>query len=207
MEFLTQQKIVKSSSGSSKSSYSDHQNNSLPDSGFDTNFPFSFGQTQCSSRLNSSRQIAFTTSANVPIIGLETSHTSSRSSSTDHQDDQMSFKMVDELQSICSRNAHSSSRPRNLPLHGCQSSRLGSSSRTDESILSWTLVGRPIPTPYQHVGNNGHSFRTDKSLEIYSPFLCHDIHRQHKSGLISTSKGEHILPTYAYRYGKFSYGA
>ena len=102
------------------------------------------------------------TPANVPIIGLETSHTSSRSS---NNDDQISFKMVDELQSICSGNAHSPSRPPNLPLHGCQSFRLGSSSRTDESIPSWSLVGRPIPAPYQHVGNNGHSFRTDKNLK------------------------------------------
>ena len=137
-----------------------------------------------SSRLNSSGQIAFTTPANVPIIGPENSLTSSRSSNYDHQDDQISFKMVDEFQLICSENAHSPSRPPNLPLHGCQSFWLGSSSRTDESILSWSLVGRPIPTPYQHVGNNGHSFCTDKNLEIYSPFLCHDIHRQHNSGLI-----------------------
>ena len=122
--------------------------------------------------------------------------------------------MVDELQSICSGNAHSPSRPRNLHLHGCQSFRFGSSSRTDESILSRSLFGRPIPTPYQHVGNNGHSFRTDKSLEIYSPFLCHDIHRQHSSGLIYQQArrrggggGGRILLTYAYRYGKFSYGA
>ena len=34
-----------STSGPSKSSYSDHQNNSLSDSSFGTNFPFSFGQT------------------------------------------------------------------------------------------------------------------------------------------------------------------
>ena len=46
------------------------------------------------------------------------------------------------------------------------------------------LVGRPITTPYQHVGNNGHSSRFDKSLQIYSPFLCHDFYRQHNSGLI-----------------------
>ena len=52
------------------------------------------------------------------------------------------------------------------------------------SILSWLLVGRPMPAPYQHVGNNGHSFCTDKSLKIYSPFLCHDFYRQHNSGLI-----------------------
>ena len=39
-------------------------------------------------------------------------------------------------------------------------------------------------TPYQHVGNNGHSSCLDKSLQIYSPFLCHDFYRQHNSGLI-----------------------
>ena len=92
--------------------------------------------------------------------------------------------MVDELQSLPSRNAHSPSRLQNLPLYGCQSLRLGSSFGTDESILSWSLVGRPIPAPYQHVGNNGHLFRTDKNLKIYSPFLCHDLYRQHNSGLI-----------------------
>ena len=173
-----------STSEPSKSSYSDHQNNSFSDSGFGTNFLFSFGQTQCSSRLNSSRQTAFTTSANVPIIGLETSHSSLRSSDYDQQYDQISFEMVDGHQSICSRNAHSPSRPQNIPLYGCQSLRMGSSSGTNESILSWSLVGRPIPAPYQYVGNNGHSFHTDKSLKMYSTFLCHDIYRQHNSGLI-----------------------
>ena len=44
MEFLTTENS-QSTSESSKSSYSDHQNNSF--SGFSTNFPFSFGQTQC----------------------------------------------------------------------------------------------------------------------------------------------------------------
>ena len=92
--------------------------------------------------------------------------------------------MVDEHQSIRSINAYSPSRPQNIPLYGCQSIRMGSSSGNDESILSWSLVGRPIPAPDQHVGNNGHSFRTDKSLKIYSPFLCHDFYRQHNSGLI-----------------------
>ena len=70
MEYLTQ-KYSQSTSGPSKSSYHDYQNNS--GSNFGTDFPFSFGQTQCNSRLNSSRQTTFTTSANVPIISLETS--------------------------------------------------------------------------------------------------------------------------------------
>ena len=133
---------------------------------------------------NSSWQTAFMTSANVPIVSLETSHSSLRSSGYNPQYDQIPFEMVDEHQLIRSRNTHSPSRPQNIPLYGCQSIWMGSSSGTDESILSWLLVGRPIPAPYQHVGNNGHSFRTDKSLKIYSPFLCHDFYRQQNSGLI-----------------------
>ena len=135
-----------STSGPSKNSYSDHQNSSLSASAFGTNFPFSLRQTQCSSRFNSSRQIAFTTSANVPIISLETSHSSIRSSSYDEQYDQIPFEMVDEHQSFRSRSAHSPSRPRNIPLYGCQSFWLGSLSGTDESILSWSLVGMSIPS-------------------------------------------------------------
>ena len=44
-------------------------------------------------------------------------------------------------------------------------SHYGWGAHTDESILSWSLVGRPIPAPYRHVGNNGHLFRTDKALK------------------------------------------
>ena len=96
-----------SSSKTSRRSYSDHQNNSFSDSCFSMNFPFSFRETRCSSRLNSSGQIAFTTPANVPVIGIETSRSSFRSSSSDHQYDQIPFKMMDEFQSLRSRNAHS----------------------------------------------------------------------------------------------------
>ena len=130
-----------STRGPSKRSYSDYQNFSLSDSSFGINFPFSFGQTQCSSGFDYSRQIAFTTSANVPVISLETSHSSTRSSSYDQQYDQIPFEMVDEHQSLCSRSTHSPPRPPNIPLYGCQSLQLGSSSGTNESILSWSLVG------------------------------------------------------------------
>ena len=168
MEFLTQQKIVRVPANrvktlilTIKTILSQIQVSALT-------FLFSFGQTQCSSsRLNSSRQTAFTTSVNVPIIGLEISHSSLRSSGYDQQYGQIPFEMADEHQSLLSRTSHSPSRPQNIPLNGCQSIWIGNSSGTDVSILSWSLVGRPIPVPYQHVGNNGHSFRTDKSLKIY----------------------------------------
>ena len=65
--------------------------------------------------------------------------------------------------------------------------------RTNESILSWSLVGRPIPTPYQYTGNNGHLFRTEESLKICSPFLCHDFYRQHNSGLLYQQTRRNLL--------------
>ena len=136
------------------------------------------------SRFDYSRQIAFKTSADVPVIGLKTSYSSIRSSSYNQQYDQIPFEIVDEDQLLHSRSTHSPPRPPNVPLYGCKSLPLGSSSGTNESIFSWWLVRRPITTPYQHVGNNGHSFCHDKSLQIYSPFLCHDFYQQHNGGLI-----------------------
>ena len=165
MEFLTQQKIVRVPANQVKALILTIKT-ILSHSGFGKNFPFSFGQTQCSSStLNSSRQTAFTTSANVPIISLETSHSSLRSSGYDQQYDRIPFEMVAGHQSILSKNAHSPSRPQNIRLYGCHIIRMGSSSGTNESIISWSLVGKPIPAPYQHVGNNGHLICTDKDLK------------------------------------------
>ena len=129
---------------------SDNQIISNSDSSFSTNFPFSFGQTQCSSRLHSPRQTSFTTALNVSLICLETSHYSSQSSSSDQQYDSISFEMVAGHQSTRSGNVHSSSRSRCIPFYGCQSLWMWSSCRADETILSWSLDGRPIPAPYQY---------------------------------------------------------
>ena len=110
----------------------------------------------------------------VCLLSVETTHISSRSSGYDQQYDQISFEMVDEHQLFGSRRVHSSTRSQYFPSYGCQSLWMRSSSRTDESILSWLLVGRPIPAPYQYVRNNGNLFRTEESLKIYS----------HNSGLL-----------------------
>ena len=69
----------------------------------------------------------------------------------------------------------------------------------DPSVFLYTDAshfgcGRPIPAPYQHVRNNGHLFCTNKSLKMYSPFLCHDFYRQHNSGLIYQQEGEFSQP-------------
>ena len=96
-----------------------------------TNFPFSFGQTQCSSRLHSPRQTSLTTPANVSLVCLETSHYAPRSSNYDQQHDTILFEMVDGLQSLRNRNSYPSPRTQCIPLYGRQSLWMGSSFRAD----------------------------------------------------------------------------
>ena len=71
---------------------------------------------------------------------------------------------------------------------------MGSSFRAEDTILSWSLDRRPIPAPYQYVRNDGHTISTETSQNIYSPFLHHDIHRQHNGGLIYQQTGWHSFP-------------
>ena len=71
---------------------------------------------------------------------------------------------------------------------------MGSSFRADNTVLSWSLDRKPIPAPYQYVRNDGHTISTETSQNIYSPFLHHDIHRQHKGGLIYQQTGWHSFP-------------
>ena len=92
--------------------------------------------------------------------------------------------MSNEHQSIRFRNLYPPSRSQHIPLYGRQSLWMWSSSRANETILLWSLDGRPIPAPYQHVRNDGHTLSTETSHNIYSPFLCRDLHRQHYGGLL-----------------------
>ena len=101
--------------------------------------------------------------------------------------------MVDEHESIRNRNFYPSSRSQTFPLYGCQSFRMGSSFRADGTILSWSLDRRPLPA-YQHVRNDGHTISTETSHNIYSPFLHHDIYRQHNGGLMYQQTGWHSFP-------------
>ena len=173
---------------------SDNQEISVIQTCVGTNFPFSFGQTQCCSRLRSPRQTALTSSSDVPFVCLETSYSSSRSSNYNKRYDSISLTMGDKPQSVRDRDFYPSSRSQIFPLYGCQSFRMGSSFRANDTILSWSLDRRPIPAPYQYVRNDGHMISTETSQNIYSPFFHHDIHRQHNGGLIYQKTGRHSFP-------------
>ena len=138
---------------------------------------FSLLGKQCNSRFCSPRQTSLMSPANVSSVCLETSYSSSQSSDSDHRYDSISLTMVDDHKLLRNRNSYPPSGSQNIPLHGCQSFWIGSSFRASETILSSSLDGRPIPAPYQHVRNDGHTISTETSHNIYSPFLHHDIYR------------------------------
>ena len=180
MEFLTQQEIVRVPANLVKALILTIKTISFSDLSFSRNFPFSFGQTQCSSRLNSFRQVAFTTSANVPVISLETSHSSIRSSCYDQPYDQISFKMFVQGMPIHPPD----SRPQNIPF--TDASHYGRGAHLEPKSLSF--LGRWSEDQSQlHINMleiMAILFALIRTLKIYSPFLCHDFYRQHNSGLI-----------------------
>ena len=118
------------------------------------------------------------------FICLETSYSSNRSLHSDQQLASIPFGMVDGHQSLHFRNIHSSSGTQYIPVHGCQSFWMWSSSRADETILLWLLVGRLIPAPYQYSRNDGQSFGTEETHKIHSLLLCYDLDQQYNSGLL-----------------------
>ena len=191
MEFLTQQNLVRVPTDHVQNLFLTIKKFCVIQTCIGTNFPFPFGQTQCCSRLRYPRQTTLTSPSDVSFVCLEISYSSSRSSCYDKRYDSISLTMVDRPQSVRNRDYYPSSRSQILPLYGCQSFQMGSSFRADSTILSWSLDRRPIPAPYQYVRNDGHTISTETSHNIYSPFLHHDIYRQHNGGLIYQQTGWH----------------
>ena len=147
-------KFSQGPTGSSRDPNTDNQINSVMQTSIGTNFPFSFGQTQCSSGFCSPRQTSLMSPANVSSVwDLIFFLSIIRSWSPIWFD----LTMVDENQSLRNRNFCPPSRSQYIPLYGCHSFWMGSPSRANETILSWSLDWRPIPAPYQHVRNDGHT--------------------------------------------------
>ena len=183
--------LSQGSNGSCSEPISDNQVISVIQTCIGMIFPFPFGQTHCCSRLCYPRQTTLTSPSDVSSVCMEASYSSSRSSYYDKRYDSISLTMVDKPQSVRNRDYYPSSRSQILPLYGCQSFRMGSSFRANSTILSWSLDRRPVPAPFQYVRNDGHTTSTEISHNIYSPFLHHDIYRQHNSGLIYQQTGWH----------------
>ena len=111
-----------------------------------------------------------------------------------HENDPISSELVDGSQLLHSWNIHSSSRCQCIPFYGCQPLWMGCSSRTSETIRSWSLDRRPISALHQYSRNNGHLFCIEKGHAVHTLLLCHDIHWQHNSSLIyQQTRRKHFL--------------
>ena len=178
MEFLTA-KFNQGLNGPSRDPNIDYQIRSVMQTSIGMNFPFSFGQTQCSSRFCSLRQTSLTSSANVSSVYLETSHSASQSSDHDQRYDSISFAMVDEYQSLCNRNFYPPARSKHISLYG---RHYGWGAHLEPLRLSFH--GHWMEDQSKLHINMLEMMATERSHNIYSPFLHHDIYRQHDSGLI-----------------------
>ena len=195
MEFLTQQNLVRVPAGSCTEPNSNNQENNVSKNMYRHELSFLFwAKLSAAADLVLLGRLYLRPSSDVPAVSLETSYSSSRSPDLDKRHDSISLTMVDKPHSIRDRDFNPSSRPQILPLYGCQSLRMGSSFGADNTVLSWSLDRKPIPAPYQYVRNDGHTISTETSQNIYSPFLHHDIHRQHNGGLIYQQTGWHSFP-------------
>ena len=97
--------------GMSTDSNFDYQINSVMQTSISTDFPFSFGQTQCCSD--------FVFLGRLHLRPLQNS--SPRSSYLDQQHDSISFTVVNEHQSIHNRNIYRPPRSQHIPIYGRQS--------------------------------------------------------------------------------------
>ena len=130
-------KLSQGPNGTSTDPNTDYQINAVMQTSIGTNFPFSFGQTQCYSRFCFLRQTSFTSPANVSSVCLKTTYSSSRSSYFDQRHDSISFTMVDEHQSIRNRNIYPPRRSQHISIYGRQWLWIGAGAHLQPMSLSF----------------------------------------------------------------------
>ena len=159
-----------------------NQTVSNSDSSFHSNSPFSFGQTQCCSRLSSFRQTSFRPTSNVSVVSLETSCTSFGSSNFNLEHDPILFEVVGVD-----------------PSHFIQGTFIPSPDPSaflfmDASYYGWVAHLEPMrlsfhgcwtPAPHQYSRNNGHLFCTEKGRTVFTPLLYYDTYSQHEVSYIN----------------------
>ena len=187
-------KFSQGSSGSCTEPNSNNQENNVSKTCIGTNFPFSFGQTQCWQQTlfswadctyvlfrcaccQSGNLIFFLSITPISINGMIRSHLQwwinpirFETGTSIHPPDPEFFLYMDA--SHYGWGAHL--EPTTLSFHG-----------------RWTENQSQL---HINVRNDGHTISTETSQNIYSPFLHHDIHRQHNGGLIYQQTGWHSFP-------------
>ena len=186
-------KFSQGSNGSCTEPTSDNQEISVIQTCIGTNFPFSFGQTQCCSRLVLLGRLhlrplqmcllsvwkphILPLDHPITINGMIRSHLQwwinpnrFETGTTIHPPDLKFFLYTD-------------------------ASHFGWGAHLDLRHYPFMVAGQKTnPSSNQYVRNDGHMISTETSHNIYSPFLHHDIYRQHNGGLIYQQTEWHRFP-------------
>ena len=165
--------------------------------------PFSFGTTQCSSRLCNARQITSQTITNVSACSMEATNITASTSNKVDGGCSTPSKLVETTSALPSRCSYVGRSSISSHFLGCQSNRLGFTSGAGRTSVSWSLVQNPIPTPHQYFRNDGHFIDTEEGSSIHKELHGSHINRQHNSSSIfEPSGGGHIHQIFAWKFGK-----
>ena len=156
--------------------------------------PFSFGKTQCSSRLHNTRETSSQTFTNVSPSTVETTHLSSSLPNSDISKHQTSSSLVEQSTEICDGCSNQKSPSISPNVHRCKSDGVGGTSGTRGTIISRSLESSPSKTSYQHSRDDGNTSRVEMCPPSYCELNSSCFHRQHNRCVLHKSPGRNSLP-------------
>lgn len=146
--------------------------------------PVSSGKAQCSIRVCRTGQIALTSASDGIVCSVEAPCTPIGAPHSYQCSDQAAIRMVEQQGTFhlgcnietVSSNSHS--------VHGCESLRMGSPSRTRRTSVSWSLDSRPISSSYQYSRDESNIAGSETMSSVCRQFDSTDCHRQLFSSLL-----------------------
>ena len=187
-------KFSQGSNGSCTEPNSNNQENNVSQTCIGTNFPFPFGQTQCCSRPCSPRQTALMSSSDVPAVSVWKPHILP----LDHPisiNGMIRSHLQWWINPIRFETGTSIHPPDPEFFLYTDASHYGWGAHLEPTTLSfhgrWTENQSQLHINMLEMMAIRLALKQAKKKNIYSPFLHHDIHRQHNGGLIYQQTGWH----------------
>ena len=146
--------------------------------------PVSSGKAQCSIPVCRTGQIALTSASDGIVCSVEAPCTPIGAPHSYQCSDQAAIRMVEQQGTFhlgcnvetVSSNSHS--------VHGCESLRMGSPSRTRRTSVSWSLDSRPISSSYQYSRDESNIAGSETMSSVCRQFDSTDCHGQLFSSLL-----------------------
>ena len=146
--------------------------------------PVSSGKAQCSIPVCRTGQIALTSASDGIVCSVEAPCTPIGAPHSYQCSDQAAIRMLEQQGTFhlgcnvetVSSNSHS--------VHGCESLRMGSPSRTRRTSVSWSLDSRPISSSYQYSRDESNIAGSETMSSVCRQFDSTDCHEQLFSSLL-----------------------